>query len=58
MEPSSSIVMTGPLAARRSADLQLAGLDAADHVRDAYAAWLHAERVERPNAFHGVSGGA
>ena len=50
MEPSS-IFLTGPLAARRSADLQLAWVDAADDVHDAYAAWLRAERAERGNAF-------
>ena len=50
MEPSS-IFLTGPLAARRSAYLQLAWVDAADDVQDAYAAWLHAERAERTNAF-------
>jgi hypothetical protein len=51
MEPSSSIFMSGPLGARRSADLQLAWLDAADDVQDAYGAWLRAERTERANAF-------
>jgi len=43
--------MTGPLAARRSADLQLAWIDAADDVQDAYAAWLRADRTEQANAF-------
>jgi hypothetical protein len=50
MEPSS-IFLTGPLAARRSADLQLAWVDATDDVHDAYAGWLRAERAERINAF-------
>jgi hypothetical protein len=50
MEPSS-IFLTGPLAAQRSADLQLAWVDAADDVHDAYAGWLRAERAERINAF-------
>ena len=43
--------MTGPLAARRSADLQLAWIDAADDVQDAYVAWLRTERAEQANAF-------
>jgi hypothetical protein len=51
MRPSSSIFMSGALGARRSADLQLAWLDAADDVQDAYAAWLRAERVVRADAF-------
>jgi hypothetical protein len=51
MEHSSGIFIAGPLGARRSADLQLAWVDAADDVHDAYAAWLRAERAERTNAF-------
>lgn len=51
MEPSSSIFLSGPLAGHRSADLQLAWVDAADDVHDAYAAWLRAERTERANTF-------
>ena len=43
--------MSGPLAAGRSADLQLAWIDAADDVQDAYAGWLQAERFEQANAF-------
>ena len=43
--------MTGLLGARRSADLQLAWVDAAHDVHHAYAAWLRAERAERANAF-------
>jgi hypothetical protein len=50
MEPSS-IFLTGPLAAQRSADLELAWVDAADDVHDAYAGWLRAKRAERINAF-------
>ena len=42
--------MGGPLA-RRSADLQLAWIDPADDVQDAYAAWHRAERAEEANAF-------
>ena len=51
MEPSSSIFISGRLAARRAADLQLAWIDAADDVQDAYASWLRAERAEEANAF-------
>ena len=51
MEPSSSIFISGPLAARRSADLLLAWLDAADDVQDAYVAWLRAERADHANGF-------
>jgi hypothetical protein len=51
MDPSPSIFLTGPLAARRSADLQLAWVDAADDVHDAYASWLRADRAERADAF-------
>ena len=43
--------MRGPLGAQRSADLQLAWLDAADDVQDAYGAWLRAKRAERANTF-------
>jgi hypothetical protein len=51
MEPSPSIFISGPLAGRRSADLQLAWLDAADDVQDAYRTWLGSARAERANAF-------
>jgi hypothetical protein len=51
MSPSSGIFISGALGFRRSADLQLAWLDAADDVREAYGAWLLAERPERANAF-------
>jgi hypothetical protein len=51
MEPSHGIFISGPLAARRSADLQLAWVDAADDVQDAYVVWLRAERAERADAF-------
>jgi hypothetical protein len=51
MEPSSSIFISGPLAARRAADLQLAWIDAADDVQDAYVAWHRAEPAERDNSF-------
>ena len=51
MRPSPSIFTGGGFAARRSGDLQVAWLDAADDVQDAYAGWLRAERAERTNAF-------
>jgi len=51
MRPSSSGFISGALGARRSADLRLAWIDAADDVQDAYAGWLRAERAERANAF-------
>jgi hypothetical protein len=51
MGPSSSLFTSGPLAARRSADLLLAWLDAAEDVQDAYVAWLGAERADRANGF-------
>ena len=51
MSPPSSIFISGPLAARRSEDLQLAWLDAAADAQDAYTAWLRAERADRADAF-------
>ena len=51
MSPPSSIFISGPLAARRSEDLQLAWLDAASDVQNAYAGWLRAGRAERADAF-------
>ena len=38
-------------AARRSTDLQLAWVDAADDVHEAYLAWLDADRPERSASF-------
>jgi hypothetical protein len=57
MRSSSSILVSGPLGARRSADLQLAWLDAAHDVQDAYAAWRHAERADRADAFTAYQAG-
>jgi hypothetical protein len=51
MRPSSTIFTTGAFASRRSADLQLAWLDAADDAHEAYVAWRDADRSEQPNAF-------
>jgi hypothetical protein len=39
------------LAARRSADLRLAWLDAADDAHEAYLAWSVADRPHRDEAF-------
>ena len=50
MERSSSIAPGGPLSGRRSPDLVLAWVDAADDVHDAYAAWLRAQRAGRAAA--------
>ena len=51
MEPSRGIFISRAPAARPSADLQLAWVDAADDVQDAYVVWLRAERAERADAF-------
>jgi hypothetical protein len=51
MKPPASIITTGTFAARRSADLQLAWLDAADDAHEAYVAWRDADRSERSDAF-------
>jgi hypothetical protein len=47
---SSPLIFTSG-AARCSADLQLAWLDAADDVREAHLAWRDAERAEQAEAF-------
>jgi hypothetical protein len=51
MRSSASIITTGTSAARRSADLQLAWLDAADDAHEAYVAWRDADRAEKSDAF-------
>jgi hypothetical protein len=51
MKPPPSIFICVPHTARRSADLRLAWLDAADDVQNAYAGWLHAELADRGDAF-------
>jgi hypothetical protein len=51
MRPSASIITSGALAPRRSADLQHAWLDAADDAYEAYVAWCRAGRAEAPDAF-------
>jgi hypothetical protein len=47
---SSPLIFTGR-EARRSANVQLAWLDAADDVREAYLAWRDADRAQRAEAF-------
>jgi hypothetical protein len=51
MRTSSSIFTSGVLTARRSADLRLAWLDAADDAYEAYLSWRDAERHDRTDAF-------
>jgi hypothetical protein len=51
MRPSPSIFTSGAFAARRSADLQIAWLDATDDVRESYLAWRDADRAGRDDAF-------
>jgi hypothetical protein len=51
MRTSQSIFTGAALAARRSGDLQLAWLDAADDAHEAYLAWRYAERAAREDAF-------
>jgi hypothetical protein len=51
MRPSPSIFTSGEFAARRSADLQIAWLDAADDAYESYLAWRDADRAERADAF-------
>jgi hypothetical protein len=51
MSTSQSTFTGGALAARRSADLQLAWFDAADDAYEAYLAWRDAERGARAEAF-------
>jgi hypothetical protein len=51
MRSSPSSFTSAALAARRSADLQLAWLDAADDVHEAYLAWRDADRGEESEAF-------
>jgi hypothetical protein len=51
MRPSPSTFTSGAAAFRRSADLQLAWLDAADDAHEAYLAWRDADRAEEADAF-------
>jgi hypothetical protein len=51
MRTSPSILTSGALTARRSADLRRAWVDAADDAREAYVAWGDADRTARTGAF-------
>jgi hypothetical protein len=51
MGPSSRIFTGAAFAARRSGDLPVAWLDAADDVHGAYRAWRDANRGKRTEAF-------
>jgi hypothetical protein len=51
MRPSPSIVTSGAFAAKRSADLQLAWLDAANDAYEAYLAWRDAAAAVQADAF-------
>jgi len=51
MRSSSGILTGGALATWRSAGLQLAWLDAADDVHEAYLAWRDADRPQQSAAF-------
>lgn len=51
MKSTTSIFSTEAVAGRRSADLQLAWLDAADDVQEAYLAWRDADRADRVDGF-------
>jgi hypothetical protein len=51
VKSSSLLFNGGALEARRSADLQVAWLDAADDAHEAYLAWCAAARAERTEAF-------
>ena len=52
MSSSPSIFTSSALEARRTADLRLAWLDAADDAHEAYLAWRDGDRAEGPRAFH------
>jgi len=51
MRPSASIFPSGALTPRRSADLQLAWLDAADDAHEAYIGWCQADWADAADAF-------
>jgi hypothetical protein len=51
MRSTSGIFTSGAFAARRSADLQIAWLDAADDAYESYLAWRDAGRAEQDDAF-------
>jgi hypothetical protein len=51
MRTSPGIFNSGPFATGRSADLQLAWLDAEDDAQEAYLAWRDADRPDQTGAF-------
>lgn len=51
MEAFPSLFTSGALGDRRSADLRLAWLDAADDAHEAYIDWRDAERAPEADAF-------
>jgi hypothetical protein len=51
MSTSPSILPAGAFAGRRTADLQLAWLDAADDACEAYLVWRDAARADQADAF-------
>ena len=51
MRTSPSILPRGAFAGRRSADLQLAWIDAADDAYEAYLIWRDAARADQADAF-------
>ena len=51
MEAFSTLFTSGAFGARRSADLKLAWLDAADDAHEAYIDWRDAKRATEADAF-------
>jgi hypothetical protein len=51
MKASFNTFPTGAFADRRTANLQLAWLDAADDATEAYLAWRDGDRADEPLAF-------
>jgi hypothetical protein len=51
MRSSPSTLVSGVYAARRSAELQLAWIDAAEDAHEAYIGWRDADQPEREDAF-------
>ena len=51
MDAFPSLFTSGAFCARRSADLKLAWLDAADDAHEAYIDWRDAEQAAEPDAF-------
>jgi hypothetical protein len=51
MRHSVSIFSSGAVAGRRSADLQLAWMDAADDAHEAYIDWCASDRADAADAY-------